>query len=307
MTLPRLAQIVLTLVTLGLALILIGREYSWPELESQLQRLDPFSIVALLALTLATRAPQAEALRLALQAFGKRVTFMDSFWLIAIKAFFNQVFSGIGLLAQALRLKVAHAISLSVFSAATWTQMLAQLFAVAAAGLVIGILFAVTRTASPLMVVTPWLVLLVIAGILLILPRGMSSLPLLGARFETVSRFFSANQVTHAQWLHLTALFVTILLTRAARLGLIVALIAPETSVLVFLFAFMVGELALIAPVTPGGIGVRELLLGIGAIGGGAESIMLAGIVDRAAAILVTLGLGGAALLRSTRSNPVSS
>lgn len=231
------------------------------------------------------------ALSVTLRFWGYSLPVAKSFGLIALKGFFNQGVSGSGLLAQGLRARYRLGISWQHFGAATLVQ----------AASLLGVLGTLLTILSVALLSGLQQTLVIVAGVAAVCAPFALVLLWRVLPHQAIRRFInrwpddlgiSAVSRRGLVWglLGLIAAQLLFVSFRFARIAIIAVLMQPDISLAHLFLVVVLADLVTIVPVTPGGIGVRELVIALGgAAVGGLEIALAAAIIDRVISICLSL------------------
>ncbi len=255
------------------------------------QLLGVYSAAAIVMAFLAMRGCQAAALSLSVRYWGGRLRLPQSFGLVALKGFFNQGVSGSGLVAQGVRARYRLGVAWGHFGAATLLQaasmvvVLGGLLAATGALLltdgqrVAAVLLGLGAAASPIIMALAWGRLPHHA-----IRRRVPRWP------EGLGRVVLSRRgvILHTMGLALVQLLFVLL--RFCRLAIIAVLMQPDISLAHLFVIVLMADLATVVPITPAGIGVRELVIALGgAAVGDLDVALAAAIIDRVASMGLSL------------------
>lgn len=275
--------------------LLAHRQEALESIGQAIRNVSAVTLIGAFILFAAARFVQALCLQQALHIFGERLSSQSALELSGIKGFYNLTFQGAGVLAQAASGRANNIFRMRSFIASTLLQSILL-------ALSIGVSVAILAFGLPGGALSRNLALLfglgvAIAALVLVLlmrryriqasafdPRINSILSdihelLMGARPASLV-LVGGYQLLFA-WL------------RLARLAFITVLLTPEVNVIELSAIVFAADLASLLPLTPGGMGLREFLIGTGGVAiGHMEVLVAAAVVDRGVMILGNLAHG---------------
>ncbi|MDX1454442.1 MAG: lysylphosphatidylglycerol synthase domain-containing protein [Gammaproteobacteria bacterium] len=304
MTLGRLRKLLLV-ITLLAVFFLSLRSLKVDQLAYAVQSLGPLLLAGLALLLFATRLFQALLLRLSLRKSGSPpLSLGQCLDLVASKGLFLQVAGGGAVVAQGWIARDRLGIRVGDFANAAFWRIHAQL----ASLLMLAPLPFLAWHGGSWQAITGWLF---VAGLIMLMlatawlvrdwPRWrqflLRRLPAVSPQLDALPGQMVTPGVVG--WLGYLLLSFLIVALRFARLCLIAAVVAPEIPALLLAKAFVLAEVTVILPLTPGGLGVRELAL---AAGGGLQNafdtLLLIALLDLALVLLFNLAHGAIAQAR---------
>ena len=256
---------------------------------SALRDLNLDSFILLTVLFLIARILQGITLINSLAANGRHVTLLESFDLSVLKMFYNQIVPSSGVFAQFLTLKKRLNIPAQDFIAAQYFQITIQvtLLGLIMAGMGVSLPIGNNLLRGAMVVggfalaLSPFVTLLGANVALQRLPSKIAKN--IVDQVGKTSDAIGAN-VSIAVWLLLVrALFV---LSRVIRLWVLALLVDSSVDLHVLSGATIVAEVAILVPITPGGVGLRESV--IAAAGGSigmVDVFLAAALIDRGFAL----------------------
>lgn len=280
------ATVIAVATTLGLAL----QEPIVDQFGAALNTLDLTTIILIIFLFGLMRTFQALALQISLNESQSRLEFQSAVGLIALKGFYNLAFSGAGLVAVALRGRAALNIQIKDLAAATLLQAALLI-------IVLGLLFAVASLCfepDPRYKIAFALLGLSVAAI----PFLIGTLTRFASR-RVIQRLPRAVQRAaeygrdSAIWSTRTKVVATLIIfayvtSRLARIIVLALIIDSSANVGHLIYVVVGADLLSIIPITPSGIGVREIAIGAGgAFIGEFDLFLSAAVLDR----MVSIGL----------------
>jgi len=255
--------------------------------------LDMWIVVGLFLIFLIMRVWQAAALKISLAMVERQVSLLAAIGLIAIKGLFNQGVSGAGLVAQGVRAKHRFAIRYRDFGIVTFIQALTLTGTLGALLFLalMGLVFTGSGLNALIILVAMIAMGLPIAASLLwnAIPHDRISDRVSGwPDSEASKRLRSALFQTRGIWI--VASQAAFFGFRFCKFAAIALLIQPDVSLTHLLVIVLIADLATVVPITPGGIGVRELVIATGgAMLGDLEVALSAAIIDRVTGIAFSL------------------
>lgn len=266
-----------------------------------LRHLGLLEFGALLVLFAALRACQAISLTLVTQPLGIRLRFHTSLDLAGLKGLYNLGLSGAGLVAQAVHGRSKALFSVGQLAWATGLQSLLLISALGAVVIASALINPFNQTGLTYSICV--LGTAVIAFSLAII-RIASSSKKLSTRMprwlrEPLDRLRQVGRKPSLKQLGaLLAIQLSIVLLRLARLLTIAIFIDASADLSELALVTSVADLLTTVPLTPGGIGAREFLIGLGAeMFGQVDLFLAAAIIDRGFTLLANLMHGGIVLL----------
>lgn len=296
----RLAPVVVTLAIAAAMTLYIVLQRG---MLSALSEVRPFEIVLMLALSIAGLLAQAMQFRTALTVSDIDIDIVDATGLTAVNTMANYyVPARGGTVVRAGYMYAVHSMTVGAYAVLTAATVAVGLLVAIAGGLTSGAVLAVRGEGDGLELVLPFL------GVPALLGLG-AGVVLAGAKlFSRSNRFGAAvGQLKTAVglWRHervasLKLLFWTVLVLTAQVGRLFVAFSAVGVNIdaaEVVLIGSLV-SMSFIIAITPGNLGVKEGVTAFAAalVGVPAAVALLAALVDRAAALVVTFGVGVSSL-----------
>lgn len=277
-----------TFMAVGLTIAIAMRPSVWANIEYAFASFDHEVIVVLLILFCFMRLFQGLSLCLSLKSLNHDLPLRNALGLVALKGFFNLAFAGAGLFAQAVRAKSSLNVGYSTFAYASLYQAMVLVtvlgFLTAAVGVVVlpsvekKAMFGILGLA---IAVAPFLTLSVV--------RRVKSLK--NAKIARIILRFVQYRLEDWKWLlPLAVLGTFFFLSRLIRISIIAITVEEGIRLEFFSLAVIVADLSTVIPITPGGIGVRELVIGAGGNWVGQLDIFLAAaVVDRIIGLVFSL------------------
>ncbi|WP_322521265.1 lysylphosphatidylglycerol synthase transmembrane domain-containing protein [Guyparkeria halophila] len=245
------------------------------------------------------RIAQAYALKTSLSISQNRISSFGALDLIGTKGLFNLGMSGAGVLAQGARAKEEFGIPYRNFAAAALTETLSMIF-------VLGALLTALATFGA---IEAWRATAIALG------SGAALAPILLLSiwhyYPKLTRNYipfinrhnaplGTGENVAIKLATLATLQLVFILTRVARFGLIALTLDASIPSSQIVTALVIGDFATLVPLTPGGVGIRELTIGaIGNSFGTADILLAAAIIDRL--VSVALNTAHGAVTVSTR------
>jgi uncharacterized membrane protein YbhN (UPF0104 family) len=286
-------------VTIAIVLAMTVYVASQREMLSALSEVQPLEIAILLALSVAGLLAQAQQFRTALTVSDIDIDVVEATGLTAVNTMANYyVPARGGTVVRGSYMVAVHSMTVGAYAVLTVATVGVGLLVAISAGLISSAFLAVQGEGDGLRLVTPFLGALGLLAAAIV--AALASVKL----FSRTNRFASAvDQVKSAValWRHersagLRLLFWTILVLAAQASRLFVAFsavgvnIAPAEMVLIGSLVSM----SFVISITPGNLGVKEGITAFAAalVGVPANVALLAALVDRGAALLITFGVG---------------
>lgn len=255
--------------------------------------LDMWIVAGLFLIFLIMRVWQAAALKISLAMVERQLSLLATIGLVAIKGLFNHGVSGAGLVAQGIRAKHRFAIRYRDFGMVTLIQALTLTGTLGALLLLAFMGFLFTGTVLNALVISIALIAmgLPIAAALLwdAIPHDRIGDRVSGWPDSETSKRLRAT-LFQTRGILIVAAQAAFFGFRFCKFAAIALLIQPEVSVAQLLVIVLIADLATVVPITPGGIGVRELVIAAGgAMLGDFEVALSAAIIDRVTGIAFSL------------------
>lgn len=273
-----------TLVFLFATAFLAARSGALVTLQATSTQIGWLELFFLLGLFTIMRILQAWSLVRAMGLAGASLRFGESLDLAGLKGLYNLGLGGAGLVAQAIHARSRNLFSIRQLAFATVSQ---SLLLVSALGTLL-VMFSTTLlqyTTAFLLLVSFGALTALIPFVVLRVPHHLGTLPTLftkalGLSIENLRKKLSV--LSYKRLLELWLIQITLISLRLVRIIAIALLIDPSTSVGQLAAATLLADLVTVVPLTPGGIGIRELLIGLGAsLEGQSEIFIAAAIIDR--------------------------
>lgn len=301
-------KVALTLVFTAATIFLAARSGALDTLEATFTQIGCIELITLLTLFGIMRILQAWSLIKALKVLDSSLQFRSSLELAGFKGFYNLGLGGAGFVAQAVHARSRNLFSVSQLAFASVSQ---SLFLVSALGTLL-LAFAVSllehRTAFwSLLAVGALAALAPLVAIRSFYHAGAVSILLprsLRAKLAALKESLPTPQVD--QLVSLWLVQIGLVSVRLARVVVIALFLDPIASIEQLAAITLFADLATVVPLTPGGIGIREFLIGAGAsLGKHSELFVAAAIVDRGITISGNLahGFGTIAMAYSKQPN----
>jgi uncharacterized membrane protein YbhN (UPF0104 family) len=292
MTLGRVVKLFFTIVFVAATIYLVAREQIFSAIWPAMGAFRFWETLLILFLFAIARIFQAFALRKSLLLFDKQISVGGAIGMVALKGFYNAGMSGAGLVAQAVRGRTHLNIAISTTAVVTALQFLLLIA-------LLGLMFSLASIISPIQ--PKQKTILVFIGLLL------GSTPFFATAAVVYMR--SAWKGRMAQLLddattslrnamstrpHIVAIIALALLSfqsfRIFRIVLIAWILDPSVQIATLSLTVIAADIGSVIPVTPGGIGVRELLIAAGGrITGSLELFLTAAVLDRIFALTFSL------------------
>lgn len=251
-------------------------------------RIGPQELLLLGLLFAALRVMQAVSLVVIIKNIGVKLPFRASLDLAGLKGFYNLGLGGAGLVAQAV-----HAHSQQLFSVPqlAWTTALQSLLFVSALG---ALLFfsatSLTGTLSIALVPAAFGLTACLAPFLAlsIFERTELAMRLSPSRYHKKLRALKTSfcNTSREQLFIAWLIQVVIVFIRLTRILFIAFFLNPFVPIASLAVTTLAADLVTVVPLTPGGIGMREFFIGIGAqLAGAFELFVAAALIDRGVAI----------------------
>jgi len=278
----------------------------WEQLKVML-KLRPEQLVTMYFLYFLSFLVSALVDKYLLNALNTAATFWDIFWLDNAASLLNYVPMKFGTLFRANYLKRHYGLAYTHF--ATFFLYVIFLMTALAAAIGLAILLAIYGLARYESRILAGVFVITIAGSLLFLFMPLP-VPRPAGQFRTMLRnlLLGRSQIVKQTRIVVVAavfLFVNFLLT-ALRIGMIYHSIGKGIHPAGYLILGALGFIVLFIGLTPGALGVRELVLGFGAVvlAVPLEVGVLAAMIDRAIAISYAFVIGGCCAVWLWRKSP---
>lgn len=302
----KILRLVLATALVGVLTILALQPGARKHLGEAISVLSVVDIGLVALLFIMMRATQAMFLLRLLELHDQKISFGSSMTLAGLKGLFNLAFLGLGFVAQSAQAKLALLVPVRVMLLANVTQSFVLVLALGTS-LFVTTLFFFSRTNLP----APEA--LIVGGL------AVSIIGLVGAgtclfpgrlpswvRELRVSRWLlqkeSSPKPGGAAALGVLILGLVLVALRLARVLAIAYAIDPEVELYSLMITVLAADTVSVVPITPGGIGVRELIIGFwGTVVDHYELFLAAAIVDRVLTIAFNLVHGTVAVWLSGR------
>jgi uncharacterized membrane protein YbhN (UPF0104 family) len=301
-------KVALTLAFTAATIFLAARSGALETLETTFTRIGWLELVALFTLFGIMRILQAWSLVLAMKTVGASLRFRVSLDLAGLKGFYNLGLGGAGFVAQAIHARSRNLFSLGQLTFATISQSLLLVSALGA--LLLGFSSALLQDPAmfwPIVFISLLAVLSPFWALRALHSTGLVS-RLVPKKFRSKIEEIS-NNVPAPAFDGLLSLWLAQVLLVSVRLGrmlLIAFFLDPLISIGSLAATTLFADLATVVPLTPGGIGVREFLIGLGAsLGGHSELFIAAAIIDRGITIAGNVIHGAGAIAMNWSRSPV--
>jgi uncharacterized membrane protein YbhN (UPF0104 family) len=250
------------------------------------------------------RVVQAFSLQRALLFYGRPIKFESSLALSGLKGLFNLGFTGLGIAVQSAEGHIKHLVPAGVIIFANALQVFLLSAALGFLLLFALLIFSTsTEVPAPILLLVVAIVFLVtglVGAVASVFPGLVTWLPHVrrfpGRRFvPSPSRDLAGSTLI---WIG--TLQSSCVLLRLSRVLVIAWGIDPNVDVEMLAISVLAADTIGVIPITPGGIGIRELLIGaIGAASRHYELLLAAAVIDRMATIFLNILHGAVAIWRS--------
>jgi uncharacterized membrane protein YbhN (UPF0104 family) len=291
--------------------------FSQREMLSALSEVRPFEILLLLALSIAGLFAQAQQFRTALTVSSIEIGIVEATGLTAVNTMANYyVPARGGTVVRGSYMVAVHSMTVGAYAVLTAATVAVGLLIAIAAGLVSSAVLASQGEGDSLRLVTPFLGALGFLGAAAIAALASEKL------FSRTNRFATAvDQVKAAVglWrrepaagLKLVFWTILVLLAQISRLFVAFSAVGVDINPAAMILIGSLVSMSFVISITPGNLGVKEGITAFAAtlVGVPANVALLAALVDRGAALLVTFGVGVAflgPLMRRAESSRTSS
>lgn len=275
--------------------VLIFRQDALGSIWEAIGNVSTVILLGALLLFAAARLVQALCFRQALLIFGERLSFLAALELCGTKGFYNLTFQGAGIVAQAASGNAKRAFRMRNFVASTVLQslLLALAIGISVAALAFGLPEGALSRETALLFGTS--VAITAIGLLIGLRHYRMQAVVFGPRLNSnladihqLLKYARPGSLMLASGYQL--LFAWLRLT---RLAFITVLLSSDVNIIEFSAIVFIADLASLIPITPGGIGVREFVIGAGGLAiGHMEALVAAAVVDRGVMVLGNLTHG---------------
>jgi uncharacterized membrane protein YbhN (UPF0104 family) len=295
MTLGRIAKLFFTIVFVAATIYLVARERIFSVFWQTLGAFTSWEILLILFLFAISRIFQAFAFRNSLLLFDKQISVGSAVGMVALKGFYNAGLSGAGLVAQAVRGRAHFNIAVSTMAVVTALQFLLLI------GL-LGLMFSLASIVSPIPLEQK--IVLVLLGLILgstpffataaVVYMGSAWKGRMARLLEDATT--SLRNAMSARPHIVTSIALALLgflSFRILRIVLIAWILDPGVNIAALSLTVVAADIGSVIPITPGGIGVRELLIAAGGrITGSLELFLTAAVLDRIFALAFSLAHG---------------
>ena len=280
--------------TLG-TFYLIFRANAFEDLFGSFKQVGATDLPIFFLLFIGMRLLQAGSLAWIMKIQRVRLRFHDALELSALKGFYNLGFSGAGLVAQAIRARSSNFFTVRQLA---WATLLLSLLLISTQGIMLAVTSLIFFHQKTMMIfgtsvgvifgLLPLLILyLVKHGLVprLVVPIKIYNL------LEEFGILIAQSTITNISvaWL----LQASLVILRVGRIVLIAYLLDADGPAGIFAAITLSADLATVVPLTPGGIGLREFVIGLGAgFVGHLELFIAAAVIDRAVTLIGNLTHG---------------
>lgn len=286
-----------------LILVLTASWYalSHKELFMHLKTISIFNIIGLSLVVFMTHVLLGCQFKCLLKMFGIGMNFGEWFGLSVCNSMFNYYLPAKGGLAiRAYYLKKKHAFTYSHYTSLTVGSQIISFFLSAAAGLVFALLFKPIhgKWHVKFVVLFAALLLMTVIGTAVLLFLLKLGKTFKNSRFNNILTLFSEGLGLFGRRKRLVVVFSLLHILRlfsvGARLFICFSAIGVDVEPLQMLIIPSLTTFSLMLPLTPANLGIREGIISGCAYWFGlpADQALLAALVDRAAAIIITFTLG---------------
>lgn len=292
---PILIRVLLNSVGFVILLWFFGYLWSNRELFYSLKNVPFSSILAILVLVFLNWVVVSSQSLLLFRQLGTKIGFFECLALTLASTFANYLPMRVGTFVRAHYMKVKYQLDYSQFGSVVSMRLVLTLAACGACGISVFILFfEFSFNFLPLIILFS-LIILVPALVLFYLPVSVSAkhpVVLIWNKFsEGVSNLRSRPIVTAV----CLALVVLQLIFVGARFLIAAQIAGHEVNFQEIMMLVSIATIAGFLAITPGGLGVREVLMGYGAtlVGTSFSLGLLIGTIDRVLLLCLTLVFGG--------------
>jgi uncharacterized membrane protein YbhN (UPF0104 family) len=277
----------------GMALVAAVVVYVGPQqLTAMFRSIGVVGVLAWSAITIAARLVQTGTTVAPLSVLGFRVHYGDVFWMGWLRTFANQVLPAAGVVAYIKALRHKFDIPWPQLAALATPQ-----FVLAAAALgIIGVAAVLSNLEAPDL---PHVLLLTAYGVVLLVAVGVARgahtvlrvlPPFIAERLETTSDALRDLAKRPQLLLVVIASHTGTILLRGSRVWLLFAMVGYSLSWNEALLIAAVAESSILIQFTPGGLGIREgaLLVGAALVGIPIEAAAGIAVVDRILMLAIT-------------------
>jgi len=292
----RFVPVVVSVVIIG---FMVGFVATQDEMIRALGNISGVQVATLLALAFGGLLAQAQQFRAALKVSETKVGLVEATGLTAVNTMANYyVPARGGTVVRGAYMNIVHAMSVSAYVLLTIATVVAGLLVATAAGLFATLFLSIGGSdVSPNVLVAFLGVIVIVAGALAI---AVVSGKLL-SRFERFTRLVA--QITDAVTLwrkqptaaaRLVAWTVLVLAFQAGRLFVAFRAVGESVGVLEMILVGSLVSISFVISITPGNLGIKEgvTVLAGALVGVQPDVALLASLIDRGAALVVTFGVG---------------
>jgi len=297
-------RMTLTVGLIAILLILILQQSVRDQIIDSIQSLSHLHIALLAALFVLMRVVQALSLRRVLSLYNQNIEFNSALSLAGLKGGFNLGFSGLGLVAQSAQARVQFLVPVRVMLFANVTQsfmlilalgvclFLATLFFFEADGLPAPIAFLALALGAGLLGFS--------GAVICLLPNGPGKKV---RKVKALRSLLPPEASRKPPWHVVVGIVVlqsALVVLRTARVLVIAYAITSAVNVEFLTVTVLAADTLGVIPITPGGIGVRELIIGmLGATTDHYEVYLAAAIIDRVLTVVFNIVHGSIAIWAS--------
>lgn len=265
-----------------------------------------------LILTLMSRAISTEVFYQPVKRLKGKISRSEAFWLLWAKSFSNQVvpFSGVSMMLGFLKSRAT--LSWGKISSLAWPQFFLAMQAIGLIGSYCAAILLLDNESAPnsiFFILAIFLLLLIMPQIVYITFRNQAIKKAIRIKkLETVSLALEFLSSHKDMALYLFVGHLASILIRVARLLLIFFFLGGDAEFNFLLLVSIIGEVAVLLNLTPGGIGMREAAIAIAAqvYGIDLDIALKAALLDRVLILVTTFVFGAASfffLLRKKTYN----
>lgn len=261
-------------------------------LRNVFKEIGPAELFLLGLLFITMRAFQALSLSTVIKQFNILLPFKSSLELAGLKGLYNLGFSGAGLAAQAFHGRSRRLFSIPQLAWATGFQSLLLVSAMGTLLLAAVMVAARHSTIATLLIILGAFAALVPFAIISLIAHPARIPGFIPARLrEKLGNLAETGKLLASRKLVLVWLIQTgIVILRLARMIAIVFFLDSQAALGTLAITTLFADLMTVVPLTPGGIGVREFVIGLGAdFSGHLDLFISAAIIDRGVAIFGNL------------------
>lgn len=291
---------------IALLLVLLSQPQARKQFVNALVSLSLSTLASVVTLFILMRLAQSISLQRALRIQDQTIGFDSSLTLVGLKGLFNLGFSGLGVAAQSAQGQIKHFVPIGAMVVANVIQLF---LLIAALGLLLLIALALFwRNPN-----TPVPIVLVILGVVFAICGLGMGVACVSPKCTAFLRHRLPLQVRLGEHRRIgeqapRAVFLILILQAACvlfRLGRVLIIawgIDPHMDFQTLAISVLVADAIGVIPITPGGIGMRELMIGlIGAASRHYEVFLAAAVLDRIVMIALNFSHGAVAVSRSGR------